>query len=362
MGESPFIKVEATQFTEIGYHGKDVETIVTELTGLTMRKYRENFDGITHILAEDMGYVVDLLILDFLVGKDNLSEEQRKEKFGNLRKGLYDDFQVTIELPRDFDETKFQTINDYLEALTQLEPPFQRSLDKQTVKVKKARQVLLDFFLVKMHFRIDIKQFVIDKIENEAIVFIDEIDKIVHNKNFSNSGKSPSSEGVQRDLLPLIEGTTITTKFGDVNTNHILFICSGAFSSSKPSDLMPELLGRLPLQISLKALTKKDFEKILTGVEYNLLHQHKELLKTEGISVDFDAEAVLRICELSEEMNLSTQNIGARRLHSVLEKVVEDISYQGKDSPEKQVLITAQYVDKMMLNYREKNDYTKYLL
>ena len=123
-----------------------------------------------------------------------------------------------------------------------------------------------------MHFRIDLKQFVIEKIENEGIVFIDEIDKIVHNKNYSNSGKSPSTDGVQRDLLPLIEGTTITTKFGDVSTNHILFICSGAFSNSKPSDLMPELLGRLPLQINLKALTKKDFEKILTGVEYNLLH------------------------------------------------------------------------------------------
>lgn len=123
-GDSPFIKVEATQFTEIGYHGKDIDTIVTELTGLTMRKYRENFDGITHTLAEDMGYVVDLLILDFLVGKDNLSENHRKEKFENLRKGLYDDFQVTIELPRDFDETKFQSITEYLEAVTKLEPPF----------------------------------------------------------------------------------------------------------------------------------------------------------------------------------------------------------------------------------------------
>lgn len=165
---------------------------------------------------------------------------------------------------------------------------------------------MLDFFLIKMHFRIDLKQFVINKVENEGIVFIDEIDKIAEKKNYSSSGRSPSTEGVQRDLLPLIEGTTINTKFGDVNTNHILFICSGAFSNSKPSDLMPELLGRLPLQIALKALTKKDFEQILTKVEFNLLHQNKELLKTEGINVDFTQDAIVRICELSEEMNLST--------------------------------------------------------
>ena len=362
MGDSPFIKVEATQFTEIGYHGKDVDTIINELTGLTIRKYRENVDKIAESLAVEMGYLIDLFILDFMIGDDNLDDETRQYKWENLRKGLYDDFQVTIELPRDLDETRFPNIDQYLEALTKLQAPFQRTLDKQTVKVKKARQVLLDFYLIKMHFRIDLKQCAIEKVENEGIVFIDEIDKIVHSKGNTSNGRSPSTEGVQRDLLPLIEGTTVTTKFGDINTSHILFVCSGAFSNSKPSDLMPELLGRLPLQINLKPLTRKDFEVILTGIEFNLLSQHKQLMKTEGIDIDFSADGIKRICELSEEMNLSTQNIGARRLQSVLEKVLEDISYEGSDNVAKEFVINAQYVDKMMVNYREKNDYTKYLL
>lgn len=153
---------------------------------------------------------------------------------------------------------------------------------------------------MKMHFRIDLKQSALERVENDAIVFIDEIDKIVHSQGTSTSGRSPSTEGVQRDLLPLIEGTVITTKFGDVDTSHILFVCSGAFSNSKPSDLMPELLGRLPLQIKLKALTRKDFEKILTGIEFNLLHQHKELLKTEGIDIEFTQDGIERICECKQ--------------------------------------------------------------
>lgn len=327
-----------------------------------------------------MADLCDLFILDFLIGEDNLDDETREYKLSNLRKGLYDDFHVTIEFPRDLDEKRFETIEDYLKDLTLLrksfylslwlEPPFQRTIDKQTVKVKRAKQLLLDFYLMKMHFRIDMKKNALNKIQNEAIIFIDEIDKIVHSKgSTSSNGRSPSTEGVQRDLLPLIEGTTIQTKFGDVSTNHILFVCSGAFNNTKPSDLMPEFLGRLPLQINLKALTRKDFEQILTGVEYNLLHQHKELLKTEGLDIEFTQEGIERICELSEEMNLSTENIGARRLHSVLEKVLEEISYEGPDwrdedseHESKKYVICTEYVDKMMEGYREKNDYTKYLL
>jgi ATP-dependent HslUV protease ATP-binding subunit HslU len=244
-----------------------------------------------------MGHLIDLFILDFLLGPDNLPASTREAKLSSLRSGLYDDFQVTIELPRSLDDLRFSSISSYLSHLTTLSTPLEGPVDRQTVSVARARQIMLDYYLVKMHFRIDLKKSAIEKIENEGIVVIDEIDKIVHSKNSVTSGRSPSTEGVQRDLLPIIEGTLINTKFGDVNTSHVLFVCSGAFSNSKPGDLMPELLGRLPLRIDLKSLGKLEFGKILRDVEFSLLEQYRLLMETEGIEVRFEESGVDYVCE-----------------------------------------------------------------
>jgi len=242
ISSSPFIKVEATQYTEVGYHGKDVDLIINELAGITLRKMREKISTDSHELKKEMKQLVDLFLLDFLLGPNFSDDQMRLQKLENLEKGLYDDLYVNIELPAQLEEKKFSSIEDYLEHIVSVKPSLDNTSERQTVKVSKAKEMLMNFYHNRLPYRIDLKKSSTLKIEEDGIVFIDEIDKIAHSSLASTAtGKSPSTEGVQRDLLPLIEGTLVNTRFGDINTGHILFICAGAFSTNSPNDLMPEL-------------------------------------------------------------------------------------------------------------------------
>lgn len=316
-----------------------------------------------------------------MLGPDFNDPKIRKEKLKNLENGLYDDLFINIDVPVISEENKYASLEDYFSMLPQIVPkqglvPIHQSKpnEKFSGKLSDARNVLQNSFLHNLSEKIDIKKKAIADIESEAIIFIDEIDKIAvasvdfDHEDRQGGGRNPSSEGVQRDLLPLIEGTTITTKNGDVNTTNILFICAGAFSISKPTDIMPELLGRLPNRIQLQPLTKKDFKKILTGVENNLVFQYQKLMQTEGISLTFTDDAIDLICSsrifssVCEEQNLSTDNLGARRLPAVIEKITEKISFQGPDSSEKEYLINREFVLRELKDHFAKADLRRYML
>lgn len=300
ISDSPFIKVESTQYTEIGYHGKDVETIINDLTAKTVKKAQNKMNDFVQGITQEMNDFVDLLLLDFMIGDDLSDKELRATKLTNLKNGLYDDLLVNMKLPMHLDDIKFNSVKEYLKEIIKSHEGGSSASDnrteKMTLKLADARENLTKFYSMKMQYRVDLKKNAISEVESEGIVFIDEIDKIATPPERTSSGKSPSSEGVQRDLLPLIEGTVVNTRFGDVNTSNILFICAGAFHSCKTTDMMPELLGRLPNRISLKSLTKSDFKKILTEIDNNLLIQYQKLLEVEGLKVEFTPEAVELIC------------------------------------------------------------------
>lgn len=250
-----------------------------------------------------MDQFVSLVLLDAMVGPDFADPKIRADKLRNLEMGLYDDLFINIDIPSLADESRFASLEEYLGSLPRSMPKqglgtlnVGKAAERYTGKLADARSILQTVFVHQLVEKIDLKKKAIADIENEGIIFIDEIDKIVLSSDKATAGRNPSSEGVQRDLLPLIEGTTISTKHGDVNTTNILFICAGAFSSTKPSDMMPELLGRLPNRINLQPLTRADFKKILTEVENNLLVQYAKLLETEGIKLTFTEEAIDIIC------------------------------------------------------------------
>lgn len=361
---SPFIKVEATQYTEVGYHGKDVDSIIDDIASVTYRSMNDKIKTDTYELKQEMRQLVNLFILDFLLGPDFSDKEMRLKKLENLENGLYDDLDVTIEFSPKLDHKKFSKIEDYLEYIVHLKPSYDNTIERQTVKVSKAKDILQDYYHNSLQYRIDMKKSSTLKIEEDGIIFIDEIDKIALSSSSSTvTGKSPSTEGVQRDLLPLIEGTRISTKRGwDINTNHILFICAGAFSTNSPSDLMPELLGRLPNKINLKSLNRHDFKKILKDVEFNLLMQQQQLLMTENIKIEFTEDGIDFLCLAAEEMNQTTENIGARRLHALIEKIVEDISFEGPDNANKFFELNEEFIKNKLAEMRKTTDYSKYML
>lgn len=308
LSNSPFIKVEATQYTEIGYHGKDVEQIITELTARTFKKLTKDSPQLSQSMVEELDTFMNLVLLDAMVGQNFKDDGLRRDKLDNLIKGLYDDLYINIDIPTLTEDSKYPSIEEYLGSLPQVvtkstTAKLPKSMtvagERFTGKVSDARSILQAVFVHHLADKIDTKKKCISDIENEGIIFIDEIDKIVMSNERVTTGRNPSSDGVQRDLLPLIEGTTISTKYGDVNTTNILFICAGAFSSVKPSDMTPELLGRLPNRIGLTALTRHDFKKILTSVENNLIDQYVKLMATEGITLTFTEGAIDLICKRS---------------------------------------------------------------
>ena len=363
LAKAPFIKVEATKFTEIGYVGRDVESIIRDLLDTAINQTRIEHRKEVAIKAKAAS---EERIIEALVGLK--ASEETKEKFANLYKeGSLDDKEVEISLIEattnsmpTFDVPGMPGASMGMISLGDILGGSQPKYKTRKLLVKDAFTALLAEESDKLLDNEAIISSAISSVENDAIVFIDEIDKL--SGKTSGTRGDVSREGVQRDLLPLIEGTSVTTKHGIVKTDHILFICSGAFHLSKPSDLLPELQGRLPIRVELKPLTHEDFVRILTEPEANLIEQYQALLKTEGFNLEFGEGAISKIAEISVEINENIENIGARRLHTVLEILLEDISFTANDRSGETEIITAEFVKSKLHKFTEKTDLSKFIL
>lgn len=368
LANAPFIKVEATKFTEVGYVGRDVESIIRDLVDVAIKMQREQATKtVQHRAAE----AAEERILDALLPQArNLSAEENKHESGTrqifrkkLREGELDDKEIEIDIAAASVGVEIMAPPGMEDMTNQLQSMFS-SLGRDKTKkakltVKKAFKQLQDEEAAKLVSDDDIKAQAIEAAEQNGIVFIDEIDKVARKGNVS--GADVSREGVQRDLLPLIEGCTVSTKHGTIKTDHILFITSGAFHLSKPSDLIPELQGRLPIRVELHALTPDDFERILTEPKASLTEQQEALLKTEGITVSFTKDGIRRIAETAFEVNERTENIGARRLHTILERLLEDVSFEAGDG-KTQVEINADYVEAHLGELAKNEDLSRFIL
>lgn len=322
MLDAPFLKVEATKFTEVGFHGRDVDTIIRDLMEVSIKLEKKRLEEEYRDLAMAG---VERKLIEALLGK-MASESDRVTWTKHLRAGWLDDRQVSVELPQS-DVPPFFELDGGL-RIVQTTRNKERPLEKKKISIKDARKRLLQVELDNRVTQDDVTSRALHNVEQSSVVFIDEIDKIV-TKAGSSSGYDASAEGVQKDLLPLIEGSSIQTRYGNVNTDHILFICSGSFQSVKPSDMLAELQGRLPVRVNLDSLGRKEFLTILKEPTYNLLRQHKELLAVEGIEVAYMEDGIEEIANVAAEMNFTIDNLGARRLHTVVEKVFDSISYNA---------------------------------
>ncbi len=367
LANAPFIKVEATKFTEVGYVGRDVESIVRDLTDVSVKMLRvQALDRVQHH-AEDAAEdrILDALLPEVRTGPehgshDNSSTRQVFRK--KLREGELDDREVDIEL--DVAPVGFEVVAPPgMEELTgQLQNMFSNLANARSrtvrLKIRDALRRLREEEAFKLINEDELKAQAVDAVEQTGIVFLDELDKVA--KRSESLGADVSREGVQRDLLPLIEGCTVNTKYGMVRTDHILFIASGAFHFAKPSDLIPELQGRLPIRVELSALTPSDFRRILSEPDASLTDQYKALLATESIDISFEDEALTRIAEISCTVNENTENIGARRLHTVMERLLDDISFEAGDG--QATVIDATYVDEHLADIAGNQDLSRYIL
>jgi len=365
LAQAPFIKVEATKFTEIGYVGRDVEQIIRDLLEIaihmTRERLREEVKAKALIHAEER-------ILDALVG-ESASPETRQKFRQRLHGGELNDKDVEIHVSDSGGSLSMPTIDvpgmpGAQMGMLNLRDVFGKALGSGRTKprrmpVDEALDVLIAEESDKLLDQEKIIKEAIDTVQQKGIVFIDEIDKICAR---SQQGSDVSREGVQRDLLPLIEGTNVATKHGTVKTDHILFITSGAFHLAKPSDLLPELQGRLPIRVELKALSKDDFVRILTEPEANLIRQSKALMETEGLSLTFTEGAIVEIATLAADINQNVENIGARRLHTILEKLLEDISFDASDMGARALEITVQDVQNRVSPLAKNQDLSKFIL
>lgn len=373
LADAPFIKVEATKFTEVGYVGRDVESIIRDLADSAVKMMREKEMAKVRALAEE---AAEDRILDALLPPPRASfvgepHEPAKEDSGTrqlyrqkLRDGLLDDKEIEMEVAMAPIGVEIMSPPGMEEMTSQLQSMFQ-NLGSERKKMRKlkvadARKMLREEEAARLIDDDEIKARAIESVEQSGIVFVDEIDKIAKRSEYA--GADVSREGVQRDLLPLIEGSTVSTKFGMVRTDHILFIASGAFHFAKPSDLIPELQGRLPIRVELKSLTTDDFVRILTEPEAALTEQYIALLGTEGVRIDFKPDGVRRIAEIAYHVNERIENIGARRLHTVLERLLEEISYAASDLSVKELIIDAQYVDSRLSALVKDEDLSGYIL
>ncbi|GAB2514170.1 ATP-dependent protease ATPase subunit HslU [Microbulbifer agarilyticus] len=363
---APFIKVEATKFTEVGYVGRDVESIVRDLVEMAIKLERERAtEGVKQRAmdaAEDR--VLDALLPPARntdpLDKDSGTRQLFRKK---LREGELDDKEIEIDVSASPMGVEIMAPPGMEEMTNQLQGMFSNMSKDKTQKrkltVKQALKQLTDDEAAKLINDEEIKTKAIRSAEQNGIVFLDEIDKVA--KRQESGGADVSREGVQRDLLPLIEGCTVTTKYGMIKTDHILFIASGAFHLSKPSDLIPELQGRLPIRVELSSLTSKDFQRILTEPSASLTEQQKALLGTEGVNLEFSEDGIQRIAEVAFEVNETTENIGARRLHTVLERLLEEISFAGGDG-DSTITIDAAYVDKQLGELSKDEDLSRFIL
>ncbi|MGQ9617439.1 MAG: ATP-dependent protease ATPase subunit HslU [Candidatus Aminicenantia bacterium] len=373
---SPFLKIEASKFTEVGYVGRDVESIIRDLTELAVDMVRS--EEMAKVKERAIKNAEDRIIEILLPSnrfrqKDNFSgdynsdylRDTREKLRTQLREGRLDDRKVELEVrERAFPSFEVFTGTGAEEigiTIQEIMPGlFGGKIKKRKMKVKEAMQYLIEEEQKKLIDMEQIVKFAIHRVEQSGIVFLDEIDKIAGRE--SGHGPDVSREGVQRDLLPIIEGTTVNTKYGMVKTDHILFIGAGAFHVSKPSDLIPELQGRFPIRVELGPLTKEDFIRILKEPENALIKQYKALMSTEGIEVEFTEDAIEEIADIAERVNQELENIGARRLHTIMEKVMEDIAFEAPDIPEKKIVIDREYVRKKLENLLRNQDLSRYIL
>lgn len=382
--DAPFVKVEATKFTEVGYVGRDVESMVRDLVEEAVRmEEKEQFDRVkVQATKKANNRLVKLIVpgikrenrensmqqmMQMLSGNFNMNQAQDNEEVTDdirnerlsvadqLNKGLLENREVTIEVEQ---APKVNPMGiDMSSLLGDLMP---KKTVKRTLKVSDAREVLIQEESKKLINYDSLYQRAIERTQQNGIIFIDEIDKITAG-NKKTSGEV-SREGVQRDILPIVEGSTVSTKYGPVSTDHILFIAAGAFAESKPSDLIPELQGRFPIRVELNALTQEDFVKILKDPQNSLLKQYIALLKADGIKLVFTQEAIDRIAQIAFEVNQGTDNIGARRLATILEKLLEDVLYEGPDMNMGEITITQKYVDQKLSDIIINKDLTKFIL
>ena len=372
LADAPFIKVEATKFTEVGYVGRDVESIVRDLADTAVKMARERaMEG----LRDQAQAAAEERLLDALlpppanfeedsrgVGASNATREKFRDK---LRQGDLDEREVEIQVSAAPIGVEIMAPPGMEEMTSQLQGIFQNlgrdRTKRRKLKVGDAMKLLRDEEAAKRVNEEELKLRALEGVEQHGIVFLDEIDKVCRRADHS-SGADVSREGVQRDLLPLVEGCAVSTKHGMVRTDHILFIASGAFHLSKPSDLIPELQGRLPIRVELKALTTEDFVRILTEPDDSLTEQYKALLGTEGVNLEFTPEGIRRIAEVAWQVNERTENIGARRLHTVLERLLEDVSFNAAEMDRVTVAIDAAYVDRNLSELAANEDLSRYIL
>lgn len=364
LAKAPFIKVEATKFTEIGYVGRDVESIIRDLVENAIHSTKKEMSKQVQTKAER---AAEDRVLEVLVGAD--ASDETKQKFRTmLRNNQLNDKEIEISILDNSNNT-MPTIDipgmpgaqmGMISLGDLLGKPFGDKYKTKKMTVGDAYKVLMDEECDKLLDNDAITQEAIKAVENDGIVFIDEIDKITGKDE--RRGGDVSREGVQRDLVPLIEGTTVTTKYGSVKTDHILFICSGAFHLTKPSDLLPELQGRLPIRVELKALTHDDFVKILTEPEANLIQQYVALMDTENFHLSFSAAAIDKIADVAVKINENVENIGARRLHTVLEILLEDISFSASERNGENLEITPEMVSEKLEKYTQSSDLSKFIL
>ncbi|MCF2949185.1 HslU--HslV peptidase ATPase subunit [Paraglaciecola aquimarina] len=371
LANAPFIKVEATKFTEVGYVGKEVETIIRDLADIAVKMTKEQATSKVKFRAEE---AAEERILDALLPppENAFGEKEQAQDSGTrqifrkkLREGTLDDKEIELDVAAPQVGVEIMAPPGMEEMTNQLQGMFQnlsgKEKKKKKLKVKEAFKILIEEEAAKLVNQEDLKATAIESLEQNGIVFIDEIDKICKREG-NTSGGDVSREGVQRDLLPLVEGSTVSTKHGMVKTDHILFVASGAFQMSKPSDLIPELQGRLPIRVELEALTAHDFVRILTEPNASLTEQYVALLKTEGVEVKFTEEGIERIANAAWQVNERTENIGARRLHTVMEKLMEEISYDASEKAGETLEINADYVNSHLDMLVEDEDLSRFIL
>ena len=379
LANAPFIKVEATKFTEVGYVGKEVDSIIRDLVDVAIKFTRDQEVEKVKNRAED---AAEDRVLDILLpspkadtqwqgmdseGNDNskpAEDSSTRQKFRKkLREGDLDDKEIEIELSANPMGVEIMTPPGMEDMASQLQGMFQNmgqgKTKKRKLKIKDALKELAEEEAHKLVNTEDLKQIALDNVEQNGIVFLDEIDKVIQKGEMGGAGVS--REGVQRDLLPLIEGSTVTTKHGIIKTDHILFIASGAFHTAKPSDLIPELQGRLPIRVELGALTADDFKRILVEPDSSLTEQYQGLLNTEGVNVEFTDDGIQRIAETAFQVNAQTENIGARRLHTIVERLLEEVLFCAPDCTD-DVIVDAKMVDDVLGELIEDEDLSRYIL
>ncbi len=369
LADAPFVKIEATKFTEVGYVGRDVDTIVRDLVETAIKEAREHATRKVRHQAEDLA---EDRILDVLLppardysGTAPESDTSTRQKFRKkLREGELDDKEIEIETSATQASMEIFAPPGMEDLTSQIQSMFQNlgqgRKRVRKLKIREAMKLIVEEEAAKLVNDEDLKAQALRNVEQNGIVFLDEMDKITTRSEAH--GADVSRQGVQRDLLPLVEGTTVSTKYGMIKTDHILFIASGAFHLSKPSDLIPELQGRFPIRVELASLTVADFEQILTNTDACLVRQYEALLATEGVTLDFKTEAIRRLAEIAWQVNEKTENIGARRLYTVMERLLEDVSFNAAKHADQTIVVDAAFVDERLKDLSQSEDLARYVL